>query len=320
VNLALQCIANIGSREMAESFGTDVPRLLVSAETQDVVKQSAALCLLRLFQTMPELTVSSEYTSRIIHLLNDQHMGVVTAAVSLINTLATRSPDEYKVCISLAVSRLTRIVPASYTDFQDYSYYFVPAPWLSVKLLRLLQIYPPPEDTSVCSRLHECLETILNKAQEPPKSKKVQHSNAKNAILFEAISLIIHMDNDSNLLVRACNQLGQFLQHRETNLRYLALESMCLLATSEFSHDAVKKHQDTVINALKTERDVSVRQRAVDLLYAMCDRSNAEEIVAEMLSYLETADYSIREEMVSFYLNKKFHIIHFILINHRFLS
>ena len=43
---------------------------------------------------------------------------------------------------------------------------------------------------------------------------------------------------------------------------------------------------------------MSVRQRAVDLLYAMCDRSNAEEIVSEMLSYLETADYSIREEMV----------------------
>lgn len=40
----------------------------------------------------------------------------------------------------------------------------------------------------------ECLETVLNKAQEPPKSKKVQHSNAKNAILFETISLIIHYD------------------------------------------------------------------------------------------------------------------------------
>lgn len=132
--------------------------------------------------------------------------------------------------------------------------------------------------------------------------------------------------SEPNLLVRACNQLGQFLQHRETNLRYLALESMCTLASSEFSHEAVKTHIETVINALKvfrhsllkgqyiivlllliylsslspsqTERDVSVRQRAADLLYAMCDRSNAKQIVAEMLSYLETADYSIREEMV----------------------
>lgn len=147
-------------------------------------------------------------------------------------------------------------------------------------------------------RLNECLETILNKAQEPPKSKKVQHSNAKNAVLFEAISLIIHNDSEPNLLVRACNQLGQFLSNRETNLRYLALESMCHLATSEFSHEAVKKHQEVVILSMKMEKDVSVRQQAVDLLYAMCDKSNAEEIVQEMLNYLETADYSIREEMV----------------------
>lgn len=298
VNLAMQCIANIGSKEMAEAFGYDIPKLLVSGDTMDVVKQSAALCLLRLFRTSREIIPGGEWTSRIVHLLNDQHLGVVTAAVSLIDALVKQNPEEYKGCVSLAVSRLSRIVTASYTDLQDYTYYFVPAPWLSVKLLRLLQNYSPPEDPGVRGRLNECLETILNKAQEPPKSKKVQHSNAKNAVLFEAISLIIHNDSEPNLLVRACNQLGQFLSNRETNLRYLALESMCLLATSELSHEAVKKHQEVVILSMKMEKDVSVRQQAVDLLYAMCDRSNAEEIVQEMLNYLETADYSIREEMV----------------------
>uniref|UniRef100_A0A8C8RT63 AP-2 complex subunit alpha n=1 Tax=Pelusios castaneus TaxID=367368 RepID=A0A8C8RT63_9SAUR len=296
--LALHCIANVGSREMAEAFASEVPRVLVAGDTMDSVKQSAALCLLRLYKTSPDLVPMGEWTSRVVHLLNDQHMGVVTAAVSLITCLCKKNPDDFKTCVSLAVSRLSRIVSSASTDLQDYTYYFVPAPWLSVKLLRLLQCYPPPEDAAVKGRLVECLETILNKAQEPPKSKKVQHSNAKNAILFEAISLIIHYDSEPNLLVRACNQLGQFLQHRETNLRYLALESMCTLASSEFSHEAVKTHIETVINALKTERDVSVRQRAADLLYAMCDRTNAKQIVSEMLSYLETADYSIREEIV----------------------
>ncbi|KAL7977227.1 hypothetical protein Chor_009176, partial [Crotalus horridus] len=318
--LALHCIANVGSREMAEAFASEIPRILVAGDTMDSVKQSAALCLLRLYKTSPDLVPMGEWTSRVVHLLNDQHMGVVTAAVSLIACLCKKNPDDFKTCVSLAVSRLSRsyelacfgtnidlraeqqIVSSASTDLQDYTYYFVPAPWLSVKLLRLLQCYPPPEDAAVKGRLVECLETILNKAQEPPKSKKVQHSNAKNAILFEAISLIIHYDrqasNEPNLLVRACNQLGQFLQHRETNLRYLALESMCTLASSEFSHEAVKTHIETVINALKTERDVSVRQRAADLLYAMCDRTNAKQIVSEMLSYLETADYSIREEIV----------------------
>uniref|UniRef100_A0A4W3IWQ3 AP-2 complex subunit alpha n=1 Tax=Callorhinchus milii TaxID=7868 RepID=A0A4W3IWQ3_CALMI len=259
--LALHCIANVGSREMAEAFASEIPKILVAG-------------------------------------VGARGWGGCSMTTSLITCLSKKNPDEFKTCVSLAVSRLSRIVSSASTDLQDYTYYFVPAPWLSVKLLRLLQCYPPPEDTAVKGRLIECMETILNKAQEPPKSKKVQHSNAKNAILFEAISLIIHYDSEPNLLVRACNQLGQFLQHRETNLRYLALESMCLLAGSEFSHEAVKTHIETVINALKTERDVSVRQRAADLLYAMCDRTNAPQIVAEMLSYLETADYSIREEIV----------------------
>lgn len=69
------------------------------------------------------------------------------------------------------------------------------AHWTGVSHLPSLS----PEDAAVKGRLVECLETVLNKAQEPPKSKKVQHSNAKNAILFETISLIIHYD-------RCCGQ------------------------------------------------------------------------------------------------------------------
>lgn len=69
----------------------------------------------------------------------------------------------------------------------------------------------------------------------------------------------------------------------------------------------------TLTLCLQTERDVSVRQRAADLLYAMCDRSNAKQIVAEMLSYLETADYSIREEMVGVTELMPCYILFFIL-------
>lgn len=37
------------------------------------------------------------------------HQGVVTAAVSLIERLAKKNPDDYRGCVSLAVSRLTRV-------------------------------------------------------------------------------------------------------------------------------------------------------------------------------------------------------------------
>jgi len=41
-----------------------------------------------------------------------------------------------------------------------------------------------------------------------------------------------------------------------------------------------------------------VRRQALDLLFAMCDHSNAKEIVEELTTSLATADVAIREEMV----------------------
>ena len=38
--------------------------------------------------------------------------------------------------------------------------------------------------------------------------------------------------------------------------------------------------------------------RAIDLLYAMCDHTNAKAIVEELMNYLQKADYGIRETLV----------------------
>ena len=87
------------------------------------------------------------------------------------------------------------------------------------------------------------LSFIMTGMQLPYHNQYVFADNDQFFILKGWTNLIFVPFSEPNLLVRACNQLGQFLSHRETNLRYLALESMCLLATSEFSHEAVKKHQ-----------------------------------------------------------------------------
>lgn len=43
-------------------------------DSMDSVKQSAALCLLRLYKASPDLVPMGEWTARVVHLLNDQHM------------------------------------------------------------------------------------------------------------------------------------------------------------------------------------------------------------------------------------------------------
>ena len=231
-------------------------------------------------------------------LINDKNLGVVTSALGLLQEMAIHNPTPIQGAVSHAASRLAKLVQGQPNEFEDYGYHFVVAPWLTVKLLRFMQHFPPPEDSLIRSRLNEALDSILNKVQEPPQSKKIYHSNAKNAILFEAIYLIIHLDYEHALMIRACNHIGSFMQHKEANLRYLTIEVMVLLGASDVCHNAVVKHLDTVLTTLKTDRDISIRQRCADLLYSMCDHENSENIISELLTYLEKADYAIREELV----------------------
>jgi AP-2 complex subunit alpha len=132
-------------------------------------------------------------------------------------------------------------------------------------------------------------------SQETPKN--VQHNNAQNSVLFEAMNLAIHLDPESKVVSNASILLGRFILARETNVRYLGLDAMAHLAACSISLEPVKRHQDTIILSLK-DRDISVRRRALDLLYSMCDTTNSKKIVGELLRYLQVADYNLREEMV----------------------
>lgn len=143
--------------------------------------------------------------------------------------------------------------------------------------------------------IRDSLQKILNLALE--SSKNVQQNNAQNAVLFEAINLIIHLDTEHALMKQICSRLGRFIQSRETNVRYLGLEAMTHLAARTDTLDPIKAHQDVILGSLK-DRDISVRRKGLDLLYSMCDSSNAQPIVGELLHYLQNADFAIREEMV----------------------
>ncbi|KDE08669.1 hypothetical protein MVLG_01128 [Microbotryum lychnidis-dioicae p1A1 Lamole] len=292
--LALHAIANIGGAEMAEALASDVHRLLISPTSRSFVKKKAALTLLRLYRKHPGVIPSAEWASRIVSIMDDQDLGVALAVASLVLTLAQDNLSAYTVAYQKAVERLAKIVLENEYP-SDYLYYKVPIPWLQVKLLRLLQYYPPSEDANLRLTLHKVLERTLKNSQDTPKNP--QHNNALNAVLFEAINLAIHLDTESSIVHSAALLLGRFISAKETNVRYLGLDTMTHLAARSESLDAIKVHQNVIIQSLR-DKDISVRRRGLDLLYSMCDTSNSKVIVSELLKYLPIADYTLREEMV----------------------
>eukprot|EP00300_Choanocystis_sp_HF-7_P009109 c16267_g1_i5.p1 GENE.c16267_g1_i5~~c16267_g1_i5.p1 ORF type:complete len:976 (+),score=271.16 c16267_g1_i5:55-2982(+) len=296
--LALSCITNIGSKEFAEALAPLVMELLTPSSqnrsTKHVVKKRACLCLLRLYRKVPEILTAGEWAERMVALLDERNMGLLTSAMGLLLGILARNPIGYEEAYPKICRLLTKyVVQKDYPT--EYTYYNLPSPWLQVKLLRALQYFPPPEDRQLREVLHKVLQLILNNSD---MQKNVNKNNAIHAVLFEAIKLVIHLGRESNLLGLACNLLGKFIVIKDSNLRYLGMETMALMAEKNDVTEQLSKHQSTILAALFKETDISIRKRCLDLLFNICDDESAKELVAELLRFLETAEYQIKEDVV----------------------
>lgn len=151
------------------------------------------------------------------------------------------------------------------------------------------------DDHSANDKLKMCLRTIFTAANET--TRNIQQSNAMNAVFLEAINVCIQYEPESDLIVQATKVLTGYLGSKEINMRYLGLETLATLTSFPECLDIIKKQQESVISSLR-DRDVSVRRRALDVLFGMCDSTNARSIVDELLQYLPSAEYVMKEELV----------------------
>ena len=301
-SLALCSIANISGLELIQTLHSEVQHTLVAKSSTPCVKKKSALCLLRLVRTSPKLVQGAEFAPHMAQLLQDRHLGVLTSAMSLLFGVASQQAHEYESLIPYVVHILGMLVLKK-ACAREYLYYRTPSPWLQIKLLKFLQLYPQSivqgdngGDTAHISQLQSVVSKILT---ETDVSDSINKSNADHAILFEAVNLIVVWGSQGPAQLRdgAMKLLGKFISVREPNIRYLGLLTMAKLAQLEGSAESIKKHQATVLVSLK-DADISVRRRALDLLFVMCDTDNAERIVDELVAHLVLADAAIREEMV----------------------
>lgn len=114
-----------------------------SSTSTTFVKKKAALTLLRLYRKHPTVMPTEEWAERVIPMIAERDQGVAMTTVSLITTMAQDNLELFAPAYQQAVDRLDKIVFDAETP-PTYVYYKVPNPWLQIKLLRLLQYYPPP--------------------------------------------------------------------------------------------------------------------------------------------------------------------------------
>lgn len=315
--LALNTVANIAGAEFADNLFADISKMLLSHSGQysAYLKRKACICLLRLYRKDNDTLQPEVWRKKIAALFHERDIGLLTSVSGFalaILEMGTFPIQEWIEILPAVVSCLHRIVQGDCPD--HYEYYHVPAPWLQMKLLRILQFFPPRTFAEELGKVNSLLHNILTRPavqRTPPPpggnakkrckadAERQNRSNAEHGILFEAMNLMIHLEDrcDPETTRTASGLLGAFIGSTDANIRYLGLETMARLATNGDTLEHLERYRTMILEKMH-EPDISIRRQALNLLYALCRPENWQQIVDELLEIVGTSDQLLQEELV----------------------
>ena len=274
VGLAVNCLANIATPDLARDLLGDVVNLLSSS--RPYVRKKAVLLMYKLYLKFPEgLRLTFD---RLKARLEDDDHAVMSSAVHVICELARKMPRNY---LALAPQFFNLLTHSSNN-------------WMLIKVVKLLGSLVP-EEPRLARKLLEPLARIIEST--PAKS-----------LLYEAIQTVTKClpytaKKDGKqpkmvpAVVRLCTErLREFIEEEDQNLKYLGLVGLAELMKSQ--PKAVSKYRAMVMVCLDDE-DVTIRLRALELLTGMVTRRSLPEIVQKLLELYKLAEGYYREELVT---------------------
>lgn len=275
VGLALCCLGNIASPELARDLYTNVDKII--ANTNNIyLKKKATIVAAKLIEKDPEL--HEIFLPRVNLLINDKHPSMLLSTSRLIQSLylvPECRPALIKT-IPKIIGHLKRISTSGYMP--DYDVFGVSDPFAQVTLLTTLRTLSidgncPPD------YLEEINDILTQVASNSDSGKNAAHS-----ILYECVKTIFAIQSDQSLKILGVNLLGKFLCTKDNNTRYVALDT--LLTVINIEPLAVQRHRSTIVSCL-ADGDISIRRRALELSFAILNDQNIRVLAREILAFLE---------------------------------
>jgi AP-1 complex subunit gamma-1 len=298
--LALCTIGNLATADMSRDLAPEVDKHLKSG--MPYLRKKANLAMARCLTKCPDMV--EDFVDRVVTLLKDKNHGVLITVVQLMtqvlmidlknaeeegeNPFDTECRKAFLRLVPMLVKMLRNLLSSGFSP--EYEIGGISDPFLQVQLLTLLRLLGAKNE-----KASEEMNDVLAQVATNTESSK----NAGNAILYECVQTIMGVESEDGLRVLAVNILGRFLLNRDNNIRYVALNTLsrCIVkqqetedgsAPTESANTAsatLQKHRNTVVDCLK-DPDISIRQRALELIYYMVNQDNVESLTAELLNYL----------------------------------
>ena len=284
VALSLIAIGNLATQDMSRDLASDVEKLLKS--NNSYLRKKAALATIRLLKKEPDLI--DHMAERITSLIKDRAHGVLITGLQLMIEVLTILPgwkEELLKLVPSLVRLLRNFISMGFSP--EYDVGGIADPFMQVKILHLLRLLGKSNEEA-----SEQMNDVLAQVASNTETSK----NVGNAILYECVQTIMEVESDSSLKVLAVNILGRFLLNRDNNIRYVALNSLSRVITDDLA--AVQRHRTTIVDCLK-DPDISIRQRALELIFQLVNDQNVVSLTNELLNYLVVAQAEHKAALVS---------------------
>ncbi|KAH7415274.1 hypothetical protein KP509_14G035400 [Ceratopteris richardii] len=282
VGVALCAFANLCSAEMASDLAAEVSKLL--QHSNPYVRKKAALCCVKIVRKVPDFGESLLRPA--ITLLSDKHHGVLISAIKLCIVLCQTNStllEQMRKETSNLVEILKNLLTSEYRAEYDCS--GISDPLLQIEILRLLRLLGKADADS-----SDIMSDVLAQVMTNTDARKVPGS----AILYECVQTVVHIEATKGLRVLAINVLGHFLSNNDNNIRYVALNMLVKIVALDLQ--AIQRHRSIVMECLK-DADLSIKKRALDLVYALATEDNVKALTKELLEFLMNSSRDLKQDL-----------------------
>jgi AP-4 complex subunit epsilon-1 len=265
VGMALQASTKILTIDMIPAVLPIVTNLM--KHDQEFVRKKAIMLLHRFYVLQNDSV--SHMGAQFRRSLCDKDPAVMGASLHLFYELSKVDTAGYKDLVSSFVSILKQITEHRLP--REFDYHRTPAPWIQLKLLRILAVLGRA-DQAASEQMYEVLLDVMRRADTG--------INVGYAIIYESVRTVTTIYPNNTLLDAAAAAIGRFITSDNHNLKYLGVMGLAAIVKDHPKYAA--EHQLAVIDCLE-DPDDTLKRKTLDLLYRMTNPFNVSVIVDRLM-------------------------------------
>ena len=308
-SLALTLAANLNNKELLVNIYKEVLQFMTNYnEKQTYTIKKALIVLIKIIKVKPDILNSEKWCPALMKLAEIKHFELLLALCNLVYyIIQSEGPKGFE---PLAEKLLNNILLRIKDCPLEYIYYHIKAPWLQIKLLQILSLFPVSAFSSEGVKNIKDYADYISKKTNGIVGAEVKYSRvyAEYCIFFESINFVDHfasvisektIDSFISILgiyLSETNGKGKKLPNKDINTKYLALDGLSKLSKYTTGNKILKVHCDVIISSLH-DNDLSIRKKSLELMFLICTEDSVKLIIKEMLLYFKENEPQLKDDI-----------------------